>query len=146
MIRFYLLIISALLLFQVDAFALCISANEANLRYGPGTNYKRTLEGYKYMPLNKISAKGNWYWVWVQDGTIHWIHRKLVTSAYKCASVKTKEARIRSGPGTNYDEILYSPSLKYYSFKVLKQKSGWVRVQDDLGDKGWIYKNLLWIN
>jgi SH3-like domain-containing protein len=35
--------------------------------------------------------------------------------------------------------------LKYYSFRVLKIQGKWVRVQDEYGDKGWIYKPLLWI-
>jgi hypothetical protein len=38
-----------------------------------------------------------------------------------------------------------SPAERYYSFRVLQIKGDWVQVQDEFGDKGWIYKPLLWI-
>ena len=38
-----------------------------------------------------------------------------------------------------------SPALKYYSFKVLKTQGKWVKVVDEYGDEGWVYRPLIWI-
>jgi SH3-like domain-containing protein len=127
------------------ANALCVSAPEANLRSGPGTNYEKTWEVFKYMPLKRVSKKGLWYKVRDVDGDIYWVYGPLITSKYKCAVVKDDKANVRTGPATTYKQTKISPALKYYSFKVLKIKGQWVNVMDEYGEKGWIYKPLLWI-
>ena len=127
------------------SYALCVSVPEANLRGGPGAKYEKTWEVFKYMPLKKLSKKGNWHKVKDVDGDIHWIYRKLVTDKFRCAVVKVDKANVRSGPGTGYSKKALSPVLKYDSFKVIKIKPSWVRVIDEFGDKGWIFRKLLWI-
>lgn len=135
----------ALTALEGEARALCVSAPEANLRQGPGTNYEKLWEVFKYMPLRQIGRKGVWYRVKDVDGDIYWVYSPLVTKKYKCAVVKGEKANVRTGPGTNYKETPISPAMKYYSFKVLKIKGMWVNVMDEYGDKGWIYKPLLWL-
>jgi len=135
----------ALLTFTSQSFALCINVDEANLRNGPGTKYEKTWEVFKYMPFKKISKKGNWYKVSDVDKDTHWIYRKLATESFKCAVVKVDKANIRSGPGTGYSKSGLSPVLKYDAFKVLQIKSPWVKVIDEFGDSGWIYRKLVWI-
>lgn len=89
--------------------ALCVSAQKANLRDGPGTNYENAWEVYKYLPLLKvgISLSGEWYAVKDVDGDVNWIHKKLLTSRYRCAVVKTEEVNVRTGPGTNYSKSFF---------------------------------------
>jgi len=128
-----------------DAYALCVNVPKANLRSGPGTRYERTWQVFKYMPFKRLARKGNWFKVIDVDGDIHWIYRKLVTDKFKCAVVKVDKANVRSGPGTNYEKNILSPAFKYYSFKVLKIKGSWVKVEDEYGDTGWIFRRLLWI-
>ncbi len=127
--------------------ALCVSAQKANIRSGPGTNYEIVWEVYKYMPFLKVgvSLSGNWYAVKDVDGDVNWIHKRLVTSRYRCAVVKTEEVNVRTGPGTNYSKVFFSPAKKYYSFRVLKRKGMWLRVKDEQGNIGWIHRNYLWI-
>lgn len=127
--------------------ALCVKAQKANLRDGPGTNYEIVWEVYKYMPFLKVgvSLLGNWYAVRDVDGDVNWIHKGLVTNRYHCAVVKTEEVNVRTGPGTKYSKSYSSPAKKYYSFKVLKRKGIWVKVRDEWGDTGWIHRNYLWI-
>ena len=127
------------------AMALCVKADTANLRSGPGTKYEKTWQVFKYMPLKKISKKGDWYKVKDLDGDTHWIYRRLVTSKYRCAVVKARKANIRKGPGKKYRRTEISPAIKYDSFKVLKVKGSWVHVIDEFGEKGWIFRKLLWI-
>ncbi len=127
--------------------ALCVSAQKANLRAGPSTNYEIVWEVYKYMPFVRVgvSLSRSWYAVRDVDGDVNWIHKKLITEKYKCAVVKTEEVNVRIGPGTNYSKSSLSPAKKYYSFKVLRRKGMWVRVRDELGNIGWIHRNYLWI-
>ncbi len=127
------------------AMALCVDADTANLRSGPGTKYEKTWQVFKYMPLKKISKKGDWYKVKDLDGDTHWIYGRLVTSKYRCAVVKARKANIRKGPGKKYRRTEISPAIKYDSFKVLKTKGKWVKVIDEFGEKGWIFRKLLWI-
>jgi uncharacterized protein YgiM (DUF1202 family) len=127
-----------------STYALCVNVPIANLRSGPGTKYEKTWEVYKYMPFKRLSKKGNWYKVKDVDGDKHWIYRKLVTNKYDCAVAK-KRANIRKGPGMGYRILGLSPVIKYESFKVLKTKGQWVNVMNEYGDKGWIFRKLLWI-
>jgi len=127
------------------AYALCVSVNEANLRTGPGTKYDKSWEVFKYMPFKKLSTKGSWYKVKDVDGDTHWIYRKLVTSSFKCAVVKKGNVNIRTGPGTKFSKKYVSPAMKYDSFKVLKINKSWISVEDEFGDSGWIFRNLVWI-
>jgi SH3-like domain-containing protein len=129
------------------ANALCINTEKANVRTGPGTNYEVIWEVYKYMPFMKVgvSLSGEWYAVKDVDGDVNWIHKRLLTNKYKCAVVKTEDVNVRTGPGTKYSKSFSNPAKKYHTFKVLKRKGAWVRVQDEWGSTGWIKRNYLWI-
>ena len=144
-ILLYGVLFTFLLVFNGYANALCVNVSEANLRKGPGTNYKITWQVTKYTPLKKISKKGNWYKVKDVDGDEHWIYRKLVTDKFRCAAVKVDEANIRTGPGLEFEKTSISPAVKYESFKVEKIKGSWVRVKDEFGFTGWMFRKLLWI-
>jgi SH3-like domain-containing protein len=142
---FFAVLLMALLFFSRHSFALCIKASIANLRSGPGTNHEKTWQVFKYMPLRKMTKKGNWYKVKDVDGDVHWVFGKLVTEKITCAAVKVEKANIRSGPGKKFRTIDISPGIKYDSFKVLKTKGSWVKVEDEFGDVGWVFRQLLWI-
>jgi len=128
-----------------EAMALCVSSSYANLRSGPATSHEKTWEVLKYTPLELLSRKGSWMRVKDLEGDVHWVYSPLVTSKYKCAMIKDEKANIRKGPGTNYPEVKESPGKQYYSYKVVSIKDDWVRVTDEFGTDGWIYKPLLWI-
>jgi len=125
--------------------ALCVSAQKANLRTGPGTNYDVAWEVYKYMPFSKVglSLSGYWYAVKDVDGDVNWIHRGLLNDKYKCAVVKTDEVNLRGGPGTNYSKV--GVAKKYFSFRVIGKKGVWIKIKDEWNSTGWIHRNFLWI-
>lgn len=139
------LMLTLLLTLSSYAGALCVKASMANLRKGPGTKYKKTWHVFKYMPFKKLTKKGKWYKVQDVDGDVHWIYSKLVTSKIDCAVVKVDKANVRSGPGKKFEKNALSPAIKYDSFKVIKRKGLWVKVIDEFGDTGWIFRKLLWI-
>ena len=141
-----LILLPALLFPQSNAEALCISNNKANLRQGPGTHYEKLWQVFKYMPFREMKKKGSWYRVKDLDGDIYWVHRKLITKKYKCAVIKNNKTNLRKGPGTKYDLLTWSPVDKYFSMRVLQIKGKWVRVEDGVGDKGWVSRSLIWIN
>ena len=138
-------VLTVIMIFNNYSYALCVNVAEANLRSGPGTKHEKTWEVFKYMPFKKLATQGNWYKVQDVDGDIHWIYKKLVTDKFECAVVKVDKANIRSGPGTKNSENALSPALKYDSFRVIKRQSSWVKVKDEFGDSGWIFRKLLWI-
>lgn len=150
-ILFYGLVFTLLLILNNSAYALCVNVSEANLRSGPGTKYEKTWQVFKYMPFKKINKKEDWYKIEDVDGDVHWIYSKLVTKDFRCAAVKTDKANIRSGPGTRFRKISlspdmkYEPAIRYESFKVIKTKGSWVKVMDEFGGRGWIFRKLLWI-
>jgi SH3-like domain-containing protein len=135
----------AALLLPGAASALCIKVPEANLRSGPGTRYEKSWTVYKYMPLKKIGQQGSWYQVRDVDGDTHWVYSRLVTRGMHCAAVKVDKANVRTGPGTTYAKSPLSPVERYYSFKITGSKDGWVKVQDEVFNDGWMAKALLWI-
>jgi SH3-like domain-containing protein len=129
------------------AEALCVNARRANVRTGPGTGFKVAWNVYRYEPFAKVgvSHSGGWYKVRDVDGDVNWIYAGLTTSLYRCAIVKTKTANIRTGPGISHPEKFREPATRYDTFRVLGKKGAWVRVRDEYGDTGWIYRRLLWI-
>jgi len=144
-IIFTVKVVLFLLIFNSVVYALCVTVPEANLRSGPGAKYEKTWEVFKYMPFKRLSKKTNWYKVQDVDGDKHWIYEKLVSSKFSCAVVKADKANIRKGPGAHYHKKSFSPALMYDSFKVVKRKGEWVKVLDQFGDNGWIFRKLLWI-
>ena len=140
-----LFVMTALMIVANPSYAMCIKASKANLRMGPGTNYKILFKVFKYMPLKKLKRKGDWYRVQDVDGDIYWVHRKLTTNNFKCAVIKKDETNLRTGPGTKYEQPVWSPVKKYFSVKVIKHKQNWVNVLDETGDKAWVYRPLIWI-
>jgi len=146
-------LITFILLFTVQIFwvgaspadALCIKGKRANLRKGPGLNYAKMWEVFKYMPFRQLNKKGEWLRIQDLDGDIYWVHKDLTTTSYKCAAIKQDKTNLRIGPGTHFKQVPWSPRPKYYSMKVLEIKKDWVRVVDSEGDKAWVYRPLVWI-
>jgi SH3-like domain-containing protein len=131
----------------IPAEALCVKTARANVRSGPGTQYRQVWQVYKYMPFQKIgiSVSGDWYAAKDVDGDIGWMHKKLFTNAFHCAVVRKAAARVRTGPGKHYAQTPWSPAPQYYSFRVMRRKGAWVKVKDEWGQTGWIYRSLLWV-
>lgn len=127
------------------AEALCIQSKRANLRQGPGTNFEVKWQVFQYMPFKTLKKKGAWLRVQDLDGDIFWVHKKLTTKDYKCAVIKNDKTNLRSGPGTKFAKVDWSPVDKYFSMKVLKIENNWVNVEDGVGDRAWIYQPLVWI-
>lgn len=145
----FLFYISAILLFSIINFSivayagerLAVSASTVNIRSGPGTNYDILWQVNKYYPIKIIKKAGSWIQFVDFEGDKGWIKNTLV---HKIPSVITlkENCNIRSGPGTKYN--IEFKTERGVAFKVLKEKGSWIYVQHADGDKGWIYKSLVW--
>ena len=133
------------LAFSSKGFALCVTANKANLREKPSNKAKITWVVYKYMPLLEVDRKGAWYQVKDVDGQLHWVYSRLVSSRTQCLVVKAASAKVRTGPGTNFPLAEYPSANRYFTFEKLDSEEAWFKIRAASG-KGpfWIHENLVW--
>ena len=125
------------------AFAqrLAVSAGVANIRSGPGIQHEVMWQVEKYFPLKIIEKRGNWYHFKDFEDDRGWIHRSLVKKIPSVITARPK-CNVRSGPGTGND-IVFSVE-KGIPFKVLGRKGKWIHVEHADGDRGWIFRTLVW--
>lgn len=124
--------------------ALCVKNSEVRLHDSPHAQSPVTWTVGKYTPLIKLEKKGLWYRVEDQDGETHWVHSQFVTSQFQCLSIKSKNAKIRMGPGSQYPLAFYGNADKYSSFKRLNRQDNWHQVEDDWGKSFWIHDSIAW--
>lgn len=125
----------------VHAERLAVSANVANVRSGPGTEYDILWKVEKYHPIFVIEKSNSWYHFRDFEGDTGWLHNSLV-SKINTIITNGEVNNIRSGPGTQFN-ILFTVE-KGIPFKVLTRKEGWIHIEHADGDKGWIHASLVW--
>jgi SH3-like domain-containing protein len=148
MFRFIFFVLVVVLFFIVNfsnaAYAgerLAVSVSIANIRSGPGTKYDTLWQVYKYYPIKVIKKSGSWILFVDFEGDKGWIKNTLVRKIPSVITVK-ENCNIRSGPGTKYS--IAFKTERGVAFKIIKEKGSWIYVQHADGDKGWIYKPLVW--
>jgi len=124
-----------------SAERLAVSAAEANIRSGPGTDHNVIWKVEKYFPILVIEKSGDWYQFEDFEGDRGWVHQSLVS---KISAVITNNdaCNIRSGPGTS-NQIIFTVE-KGIPFRVLESEGSWIHIEHADGDKGWIHKSLVW--
>lgn len=120
---------------------MAVKSDVANVRAEPGTKGDILWKMERYYPVIVIEKKGPWYRFKDLDGHQGWIHNSLLDLT-RTVVVRVRLANIRNGPGTRHDVVF--DAEKGTPFKVLQKKSGWVQVQHSDGDKGWVFKSLVW--
>lgn len=128
---------------EASAQSLCVSASRANLRAGPGKEYRITWEVNQFMPLVQVGQKADWIKVRDVDGDIHWVFKPLISAKLNCITIKKPKAHIRSKPRSNAKR--WFTVEKYTSFKKVGENKKWVQIQYK-GKKLWIFKTLIWPN
>jgi SH3-like domain-containing protein len=126
-----------------DALAerLTVKTSVANIRSGPGTEHDILWKVEQYHPLFIIGTSGSWYKFRDFEGDEGWIHQSLMDNIPSVVTIK-KNCNVRSGPGTAF-EIVFTVG-KGIPFKVNKRKGNWIHIRHADGDRGWIYKTLVW--
>ncbi|MEE8483644.1 MAG: SH3 domain-containing protein [Nitrospinota bacterium] len=136
---------AVLVLFGIStmAFAETLMTNhkDAKIRNGPDTKYTVLWQPRLYTPLELLAKFNKWYAVRDFEGDVGWIHESTVLKK-PAAIVRGDVLNVRKEPNMKA-RILYK-APKNYTFKVLQQKKGWLRVEDPDGDKGWVSKKGVW--
>lgn len=99
------------------------------------------LEVPRYYPLSIQRTEGEFFRVSDYGGREGWIHKSL-TSKQKGVVIKVKQANLREGPGEEFPVAMYG--YRGVAFKVTEEKNGWLKVQHEGGQGGWIFKSLTW--
>ncbi|MFQ5898818.1 MAG: SH3 domain-containing protein [Candidatus Methylomirabilia bacterium] len=120
-----------------------VKVEMANVREGPGTQFTRVWRAYRNDPLRVVERKGQWLKVEDFEGYKGWIYAPL-TDAKPAVIVKgvQKWANIRLRPGL--DQPVVHRADRGVSFRLLEEKGQWLQVQHADGDRGWIYRPLVW--
>ncbi len=141
---FFIILVTVILL-SGPAWAkrMCVDADIANIRSGPGTEYEVLWRAEKYTPIETIQVdkSGDWYYFKDFEGTKAWIHKNIIAGTDTVITRKGP-SNVRSGPGTNFDTVFQAE--KGVPFKVLERKGDWIHIQHADGDTGWIHKILVW--
>jgi len=125
---------------EASSERLSVTSDIANIRSGPGTNFKVLWQIEKFHPVVIINKQGNWYQFKDFENDRGWIHKSLLRDIETV--ITKKGCNIRSGPGTSH-KIAFTAE-KGIPFKVLKRQGKWIRVQHADGDTGWIFSALVW--
>jgi len=120
---------------------LAVTSPVANIRSGPGTNYDVLWQIEQYHPIEIIEKKGNWYRFQDYQGDTGYIHKSLLGKMTTVISARSK-CNVRSGPGTRYPVVFTVGDG--VPFKVIEKKHNWLHIEHGDGDRGWIYRSLVW--
>lgn len=138
------LIALVLFLFAGTAAAadrIAVGVPMANVRSGPGLQYKVLWKLEKYHPLKLVRTKGDWYYFQDYEGDRAWIHKK-VTSGTNTVIVNKNRVNVRSNPGTD-NRIVFTVE-RGVPFLVLGKQGSWLHIRHSDGDEGWIHDSLVW--
>jgi SH3-like domain-containing protein len=128
-----------------SAFAaeyLSVTADNANVRTGPGKKYQVTMELFSGYPLKVLKKQGEWYKITDYEKDTGWIHRSIVKSRDTVIVNAKKSLNMRSGPTTK-DNVVADVE-RGVVLKKLESKGKWTKVRHSTGTVGWIYTPLLW--
>jgi SH3-like domain-containing protein len=143
--RLSILVMAALLMLAATESAagerLAVSASVANIRSGPGTTHDVLWQVQKYYPIQVLKKLGAWYNFRDFEGDEGWIHESLTNKVPTVITIKDN-CNVRSGPGTKH-EVLFTVD-KGIPFRVIGQEGSWLQIEHADGDRGWIYKSLVW--
>ncbi len=140
-------IIGALLCLLIGSFAanaserLAVKASIANLRNGAGTKYKVLWQVEKFHPFLVINKNKDWCEVKDFEGDTAWIHKSLLGNINTVISTKSK-CNVRKEPDKTSKIILQVE--RGVPFRVLDRKGDWIHIEHADGEKGWIFKRLVW--
>ncbi len=141
-IRRYLVLIVFLLSAGVaSAERMAVNVPLANVRSGPGTEFKILWKLELNHPVEVLKTSGDWSRFQDYEGDKAWISLKLLSKT-PTVIVKKNKCNVRSGPGTDNDIVF--TVVKGVPFKVIERKGDWIRIEHSDGDRGWIYASLVW--
>ena len=139
------MIFLTLFLTATTANALCVNTGKVTMYKGPGSQNPKSWVVSKYTPLQELERKDRWIKVRDQDGEVHWVPSTQVTYKFRCVSIKSSVAQLRTGAGPQHPA---HPTMmtadRYTPFKRVESDGPWVQVENDFGIKAWVHEKNLW--
>lgn len=120
---------------------MTVNVPMANVRSGPGNEHSVLWKLEKYHPVDVLKKQGAWDYFQDFEGDKGWIHQSLLSDEPSVIVVKDR-CNIREKPNTE-SPVVFTVE-KGVPFKVIKTEGDWLNIVHADGDKGWIYKSLVW--
>jgi SH3-like domain-containing protein len=125
-----------------NAEIVAVSVHTAELRSNPSSPHSYViLDAPRYYPLSVRGSENGYFRVKDFEGRDGWIKKSLVQNI-PTVVVDVDQANLRSGPGTNFPVVFQV--YRGVAFKVIGSKEGWLQVEHENGESGWIFKSLTW--
>ena len=118
-----------------------IKGGTVNMRAGPDLSKEVLWELQGGYPLEVLKRQGSWLQVQDFENDRGWIFKKL-TNRVPHHIVKARIANIRSGPGTGHKIV--GQAVKGDLLLTREKRKGWVRIDREFGQSGWIARRLVW--
>lgn len=126
--------------FAAAADFVSVSKDGVNLRSEPTTASEVLFQLPAGYPLKVLQRQEEWLKVRDCENDEGWIYAGL-TSATPYVIVKIDKGNIRSGPGTDYDQI--GKVVRAVILQKVEEKGDWLKIYHPQLT-GWIHKNLVW--
>ena len=116
---------------------------EANLRTGPGDRYPIDwVLQRRNLPVEVVGEFENWRQIQVQDGTVGWVHKSML-SGRRTATVVDARVRMREDPDDDAPVVAFIEAGAVVSLRDCE--TTWCRVTiASHGVGGWIPREMLW--
>lgn len=118
-----------------------VNVSTANVRSGPGTEYKVLWKVEKYHPFEVLEVSGSWYRCSDFEGDKGWVSKDTVGD-FPAVIIKKDNCNVREGPGSGF-KTLFTVE-RGVPFREVKREGEWIFVVHTDGDKGWINMGLVW--
>ncbi len=119
-----------------------VKGDGINVRTGPGTNYKVSMELFDGYPLKVLATQGDWFKVVDYENDTGWIHSSVVESGNTEIVNGTNSVNMRAEASTN--SAVVATVDRGVVMTKLESKGQWVKLKHASGVVGWMYKPLLW--
>ncbi len=121
---------------------LTVTADNTNIKTGPGKNHPTSMELFQGYPLKVIKRDAEWYQVTDFEGDTGFIHQSSVKKGDTVIVISEKSVNMRSEPTTNGPVV--ADVERGVVLTKLTTNDKWTQVRHSNGTTGWIFNTLLW--
>lgn len=119
-----------------------VTADNTNIKTGPGKNHPTSMELFQGYPLKVIKKDAEWYQVTDFEGDTGFVHQSSVKKADTVIVISEKSVNMRSEPATT--AAVVADVERGVVLTKLSTKEKWTQVRHSNGTTGWIFSSLLW--